>query len=183
MLQALGLFEQTKGTNDPAVALCAKNLGALYRNLGRYEEAERYYRRALRIREDFQPPMHAEVATSLHDLAVLYYRQQRVDDARQYCQRALAVWEKMPEPDEHKLLLNLENLTGLECEQGNYAAARPLCRRAITLREKLWGTNHAELPKWLEQYREVLRKLNETAEADEVDARVRLMKTRIVEHH
>ena len=117
-----------------------------------------------------------KMATSLHDLAVLYYRQKRTEEARQYFQQSLSVWDKMPEPDERKLLLNLDNLAALECEQGNYAAAKPLCSRAIELRQKLGGAENPSLLDSLVQYADVLRKLNEAAAADKVEARARALK-------
>jgi tetratricopeptide (TPR) repeat protein len=61
------------------MATSLNNLASLLQDLGKYEEAEPLYRRALVIREKSFGPDHPEVRASLNNLASLY-RDQGKDD-------------------------------------------------------------------------------------------------------
>jgi tetratricopeptide (TPR) repeat protein len=61
------------------VATSLNNLALLYRDQGRYEEAEPRFQRALEIREKALGPEHPDVAQSLNNLAGLYHDQGRYE--------------------------------------------------------------------------------------------------------
>ncbi len=54
----------------------------------------RWYKRALAIREKALGPDHPNVATSLNNLALLYHKQGRYVDAEPLYKRALVIFEK-----------------------------------------------------------------------------------------
>jgi Flp pilus assembly protein TadD len=83
--------ERALGPGHPQVATTLNNLGVLYRQQGRYAEAEAAHRRALAIREGALGKNHPEVATSLSNLAALYYVQGRQAEAEALRERALAI--------------------------------------------------------------------------------------------
>ncbi len=60
------------GPEHPDVAASLNNLAVLYRDQGKYTEAEPLYQRALAIWEKALGPEHPNVATSLNNLASLY---------------------------------------------------------------------------------------------------------------
>ncbi len=70
LLLALESVQKLRG-RDLDFALILNNLASLYRNLGRYAEAEPLYQHALGIREQALGPAHPDVATSLNYLAVI----------------------------------------------------------------------------------------------------------------
>ena len=70
------------------------NLAELYRDQGRYAEAEPLYKRSLAIREKALGPDHPDVATALNNLAVLYEDQGRYADAEPLYKRSLAIQRK-----------------------------------------------------------------------------------------
>ena len=49
--KALALFKKTLGAEHPLVAMSYNNLGATYYKQGKYQEAEKYFKDALAIRE------------------------------------------------------------------------------------------------------------------------------------
>ena len=57
------------------------NLALLYRDQGRYAEAEPYYKRSLAISEKALGSEHPDVGTSLNNLAALYANQGRYAEA------------------------------------------------------------------------------------------------------
>ena len=66
----------------------------MYREQGRFAEAEPLYRRALAAQERALGPDHPDVGTSLNELAGLYQALGRTAEAEQLMKRALAIREK-----------------------------------------------------------------------------------------
>ena len=79
------------GPEHPEVAFPLTNLADLYREQGRYTEAEPLYQRALHIREQALGSSHPQVAFPLNGLADLYREQGRYEEAEPLYQRALAI--------------------------------------------------------------------------------------------
>ena len=67
------------------------NLANLYRDRGRYAEAEPFYKRALAIKEKALGPAHPHVATSLENYAALLHKTGRDDEAVKLEARAKAI--------------------------------------------------------------------------------------------
>ena len=61
---ALAIKEKALGPDHPEVALALNNLAELYRDQGRYAEAEPLLKRALAIRKKVFGPDHPIVATA-----------------------------------------------------------------------------------------------------------------------
>ena len=121
------------------------NLAELYRDQGRYAEAEPLYKRALAIREKALGPDHPDVGTSLNNLAELYRAQGRYAEAEPLYKRALAIREKALGPDHPDVGTALNNLAELYRAQGRYAEAEPLFKRALAIREKALGPDHPDV--------------------------------------
>ena len=118
------------------------DLAGLYRDQGRYADAEPLYKRALAIYEKALGPDHPHVATSLNNLAGLYVNQGRYDAAEPLFKRALAISEKALGPDHPDVATSLNNLALLYRNQGRYDAAEPLYKRALAIYEKALGPDH-----------------------------------------
>ena len=70
--RALAIREKALGPDHPDVAKSLNNLAGLYREQGRYADAEPLFKRSLAIYEKALGPDHPDVATSLNNLAGLY---------------------------------------------------------------------------------------------------------------
>lgn len=70
------------------------NLAELYRNQGKYADAEPLYRQSLAIWEKVLGPDHPDVATSLNNLALLYRAQGKYVEAEPLYKRSLAIREQ-----------------------------------------------------------------------------------------
>ena len=110
--------------------------------MGRYDEAEPLYRRALAIGEKAIGPHHPEVGTRLNNLANLLHDQGNYRDAEPLFRRAIAIDEKALGPNHPSVATDLNNLASLLHDQGNYKEAEPLYRRALAIDEKALGSNH-----------------------------------------
>ena len=82
------------GAEHPSTAMSLNNLAGLYRNQGKYAEAEPLYERALSIRERQLGGEHPDTATSLNDLAGLYRSQGKYAEAEALYKRALSIRER-----------------------------------------------------------------------------------------
>ncbi|AOS83271.1 hypothetical protein BIU88_03405 [Chlorobaculum limnaeum] len=110
--------------------------------MGRYDEAEPLFRRALTIGEKTLGPNHPDVAASRNNLALLLYAQGNYRDAEPLYRRAIDIGEKTLGPNHPDVATWLNNLALLLKAQGNYADAEPLYRRALAIGEKTLGPNH-----------------------------------------
>ena len=90
----LSFTKRLLGEEHPYVASSLNNLAGLYRNQGRYSEAEPLYQQALEIRKRLLGEEHPDVASSLNNLAGLYDNQGRYSDAEPLYQQALELHEK-----------------------------------------------------------------------------------------
>jgi tetratricopeptide (TPR) repeat protein len=76
------------------LAITDNNIGAALHGLARYDEAERYFRSALRAKRKLLGPNHPDVGISLSNLGDVYYRLGRANEARRTHVAALAILKK-----------------------------------------------------------------------------------------
>ena len=92
----------------------------------RYAEAEAFYLRSLRIREQALGPEHSDVASPLNGLANLYSEQGKYDEAEPLYQRALRIMEQALGPDHPHTRTVVRNYAGLLRKMGREAEASEL---------------------------------------------------------
>lgn len=130
------------GSEHWEVGYSLNALAGLYRDYGRYEQAEPLHLRALEIKEKVLGPDHPDTAISLNNLASLYYHQGRYTEAEPLHLRALEIREKALGPDHPVTATSLGNLASLYDEQGRYTEAEPLHLRALEIIERVLGPDH-----------------------------------------
>ncbi len=94
LLERLLTIKLPLGRNNPEVANVLTSLAKLRHALGRYDEAERLWRRVLSIREESHSFDDPAVATILESYADTCAMQSRLDKAVSLRQRALSIREK-----------------------------------------------------------------------------------------
>jgi len=93
-MRSLMIYEKALGRDHPSVASSVNHLAELYRETGRYGDAEPLNKCALAILEKALGPDHPDVATSLINLAKLHKAQGRVDLDLEHIRRASAIHRK-----------------------------------------------------------------------------------------
>ena len=97
------LAESNPAAYLPYVATTLNNLGALFRDTQRLDQAQAAYQEALGIRRKLAESNPAaylpDVALILNNLAVLFYQTQRLDKAEAAYQEALGIRRKLAESD------------------------------------------------------------------------------------
>src|SRR5271169_790725 len=94
---ALREAEQS-GQQDADLAKSWNNLGALYFDTGRYQEAESLFRKSADLWEKLVGPEQAEFTQGLNNLAILYLRTNRLKEAEPALVRILTLREKSLPP-------------------------------------------------------------------------------------
>ena len=108
--QALEIQKKALPPDHPDLARSFNNLGSLYRDQGRYAEAEALYKQALEIRKKALPPDHPDLAASFHSLGNLYRDQGRYAEAEALYKQALEIHKKALPPDHPDLATSFNNL-------------------------------------------------------------------------
>ncbi len=87
----LELVRAKAGAGDPAVANVLENLGVIYTNAGKYDDAQNTFEQSLAIRRQSYGDNHPEVVIGLNRLASLAQKQQREEAAERHLQQALSI--------------------------------------------------------------------------------------------
>jgi tetratricopeptide (TPR) repeat protein len=148
---------------DPRVAVTHHRLGFLFGHLGRSEDAEQHYKRALRLWESAGPDWFREMAESLNDLAALYLERNQVDRAEQMCRKLSGY---APERLGDDLYSHLElNLALIHYKRGEPEQAGQRLRTVLSVLEKRSGRCNPEVGTVLNNLGVLASTNNRTAEA------------------
>jgi EAL domain-containing protein (putative c-di-GMP-specific phosphodiesterase class I)/tetratricopeptide (TPR) repeat protein len=142
--RVLEIYQKAQHLEQPRMASCLSNLGALNYHQGKYTEAELFYQRALTIQESELGPTHPEVGVDLSNLAAICSQQRRYDEAEPLLRRALAIQEQALGLDHPDVATTLNNLACLYQDQGRSAEAESLFRRALMVMQSARGRAHPE---------------------------------------
>jgi tetratricopeptide (TPR) repeat protein len=151
----LAIREKAFGPDRPEVAESLNNLAEVYRNQGRYGDAEPLYQRSLAILEQAVGRDHPDVGRVLDNLALAYHQQERYAEIEPFYKRSLAIYEKAYGPDHPRVASALNNLAKLYNRQGRYAEAEPLYRRSLAIYDGTLGPDHLNVAKLLNDLAEL----------------------------
>jgi CHAT domain-containing protein len=133
--------EKRPPSRDLAGAL--NNLAEVYSGMGRDDEAEQLYKRALAVMEKTGAIDSADMAPELTNLAAIYERQSRYAEAEPLFKRALALREKARPPGHPDIGQSLNNLATLYEKQDRHGDSEPLFKRALAIYQKIPGAERA----------------------------------------
>jgi tetratricopeptide (TPR) repeat protein len=140
--QALTL---AKGLDALETATVLNTLAVLYKYTGRFDEARRMYRRALRIIQQARGAEHPDVATLYHNLGGLEHARGRHARGEPHARRAVAIREAALGPDHPDVAADKANLAALLDGQGKLDEAEGLYHQALVVFERVHGPDHYEV--------------------------------------
>ena len=120
-------------------------IGRIYRNLGRYDQAQEVWGRALELRRKTLGPTHPEVAANLTELGILHHRFARYDLAEPLLREALAMWQQQVGQPGADLATTLSSLADLHLIKRDYGRAEQLYREAVEVRRSALGPEHPDV--------------------------------------
>ncbi|KAK2600175.1 hypothetical protein QQS21_005120 [Conoideocrella luteorostrata] len=118
------------------------NLGILYADQGKLQEAEKIYLRALQGYEKAWGLDHTSTLNIVNNLGILYADQGKLQEAEKMYLRALQGKEKAWGLDHTSTLNIVNNLGILYADQGKLQEAEKMYLQALQGKEKAWGLDH-----------------------------------------
>jgi len=139
--KTLSILKQ-RFNDTPAMATVLSNLAELYREQGKYAQAEPLHQQSLAIREKALGKDHPDFAGSLNNLALLHQELGNYVAAEPLYQQSLVIWEATLGKSHPDVAIGLNNLAGLYYAQGKYVQAKSLYHKSLVILEKALGKNH-----------------------------------------
>ena len=131
------------------VANTLRSLGVCAYSIGKLEEAEGCFRRAIGIWEEELNMDNPDVATTLHNLGVCIDAAGRKDEATGFYRRALAIREEMLGSDHPDVANTLHCLGVCTGTAGSTEEGDQTLRRALSIREEKLGIGHPDVARTL----------------------------------
>jgi hypothetical protein len=146
--RALQGKEKAWGLEHTSTLSTVNNLGVLYANLGRLDEAEKMYQQALQGYEKVWGPEYTSTLNTVNNLGILYAILGWLDKAEKMYRRALAGYAKVISPDQLMTyvpaLNNMWTFAILRESQGRAEDARHWYSQALRGYEKTFGQDHSK---------------------------------------
>jgi non-specific serine/threonine protein kinase/serine/threonine-protein kinase len=131
------------------------NLGVLYKDLSRFDEAESLYKQVLEGQRRTLGADHPDTLNTLHNLAALYRDSGRYDEAEPLFKQALKARRDKLGPEHPKTLLSIDGLARVYQARAQYAEAEALLREAIAGARKKLGLEHLRTQSFIGRWSEV----------------------------
>jgi tetratricopeptide (TPR) repeat protein len=117
-------------------------LAKLYRDEGRYDEAEKLYKRALEIRLAALGKDHQDTAEIIGNLGGLHRDTHNYSESEKCYNEALKIDRKLLGETHPYVATDMNNLAGLYRDMGRHEEAKTLFNKALSMRELSLGPNH-----------------------------------------
>lgn len=136
---AIRIRTSSLGNDSPALAAGFTNRAGILRRLGRLDEADADYRKALAISRKVYPDAHPNLCSVLNNLAGLCTAMSHQEEAISLYQEALAIQRKQY-GDDHRATANTKNnLASALLGQGDFLAAEALYRDVSRIFRREYG--------------------------------------------
>lgn len=164
------LDAMTLGQEHPAVAASLSNMANFYYAQGDGQQADQFYRRAIQLKEKNLGIEHQEIAVDLIGLGSVYFTQKKYDQAEPFFARALQIREKAFGADDLRTAEAQACVARTDLHLNKFADASTHYKEALATLDKLKQPVQAQL---LTDYAIALRKSNDSAEAQKLEARAK----------
>jgi CHAT domain-containing protein/tetratricopeptide (TPR) repeat protein len=131
--------------DSPARATSLGNLGRVYEDQGRYQDAEDLYRRALAINQKGSASGQPALAMSINDVAHILEPQGHYVEAETLYLQAIGILEQTLGPRHPNLATALNNLAVVYLREGRLDDAERLFQRALDIRQAVLGADSSEV--------------------------------------
>ncbi|KAK7193587.1 NB-ARC and TPR domain protein [Paraphaeosphaeria sporulosa] len=166
--RALQGYEKVWGPEHTSTLNTVNNLGTLYADLGRLDEAGKMYQRALQGYEKAWGPEHTSTLDTVHNLGSLNWKLERLDEAEKMYQRALQGYEKVSGPEHTSTLDTVNNLGTLYLKLERLDEAEKMFQRALQGYEKAWGPEQTSTLNTVRNLGSLYSKLERLDEAEKM---------------
>jgi tetratricopeptide (TPR) repeat protein len=168
-------------TSDPIrVARIKINLAIIYRDQGRYDQAEQYFSEALAVDEKNPKAAQADDAAAMLNLGSLREMHGRYEEAQSFYTRAIAVYETDLGSKPYADLANAYfSLAESYERQNRYAEAATQYQKSASMYERLGDQNRLETIHALDGLASMEYSLGQTAQSREISQRSEKIKNEL----
>jgi tetratricopeptide (TPR) repeat protein len=163
-------FEKT----EPRLAYTLDNIASLYYNMGHYEQAELFCRRAIYSAQLIFGNAHPKLANCLNNLAGIFYSQRRYREALPVAMRVLSIYENTYGQEHQEVGMAANNLAMVLHADGKHGEAEKLYLRAYRIRSKALGPHHPVVVAIIDNYRNLRLAQLEAPDSDSIISRCRI---------
>jgi tetratricopeptide (TPR) repeat protein len=142
-LKSLRLMESYVASDSPELISIVIKIGQLSEVLGQYDEAARFYKRALLICQKDSGLESPALVPILTDLGQAYFESGNIREAEPIFLRALKIADKSMAKDEPAKDWILAGLMSIRISQKRYKDAETLAKQLLDRREKRASSTHA----------------------------------------
>ena len=167
-LQAIDLLNQNPNSEQTEVAILLSNLAYSEYELGHYQLAKDFIKKAIAIDEKFREPTHHFLAIRYNTLALIERSLGNYASAKGLNLKAIAIKEKVFGKDHPDLANYYNNLALVEHSLGNLSEAKELNLKAIAIIEKVFGKEHPHLAQSYSNLATIENSLGNLIEAKEL---------------
>ena len=169
------------GEDDPQLSATLHNLGLVFFDQQKYENAAKVLEQAVALRRKYDSEPQRNVAVSLLSLGGAYFNEGKIKEAEAAAWEARRILAEVPDerktPDDLAAVMRSDhNLALIYVEQKKYGDAETYYKRAIASMEKLYGPTSPSLVMYLNNYARLLRILKRDSEAKALEARAEMLK-------
>lgn len=170
------------GANHPSVANDLNGLAQLYISQQKYSEAKPLLERSLSIYSQAYGNGNVLTINTKASLAAVEFKLQNTDTAARLYREALSNAQESLGPNTLETAKILNGMGYLNFQQGKYDIARSYYEWAIASTTRAAGGNSPLLAACLKDYAQVLRKLDKTSDADQVESRANRILSGLAQH-
>ncbi len=163
--KAVVLGEKVFGVNHVNVGSISATAGQISYSAGKYEAAEKYFRRGVEIHERI-PNNEVRIISMLSNLGTTQDILGKYADAEKTYKRTIAIQEPIAERDTLSFALTLNNYAALLFRVGRYAESEVYFKKCAELREAKLGKDHPYVADALQNLAGVYRRMRRDREAE-----------------
>lgn len=142
--RALTTLQQLRPEGHPDLIALYHNLGGIEHAAGMFAAAERFARKAVRLRLNCVGDRHPDYASEIGALAPILADLGKLDEAESLYQQALTIFEATYGPEHYEVAVVLHNQASLAASRGDLETADRLYRRTIDVKERVLGESHPD---------------------------------------
>jgi len=165
---AVEIRKRILGGEHPSSLGPMQNLALLYKDQGRYDEAEPLNLEMLEIRRRVLGDEHPDTLALMSNLASLYQKQGRLAEAEKLHLKTLEIQKRVLGDENQQTLASKGNLANLYREQGRYAEAEGLYLETMEISTRVLGEEHPDTLKAMSNLAIVYSKQSRHEEAEQL---------------
>jgi tetratricopeptide (TPR) repeat protein len=174
------MIENRLGKDQFEITYVMEELISIYRNLGRYQDAEKLCWKSLKIRIESRGEVDSEVATSFNSIASVYHDQGKYEEAELYSKKAMNLKIQLLGENHPESLTAKNNLARLFIDQGRYLEAEIILIQVIDSHQSIYGEENSGTITFMSNLAALYRNQEKYTESEKLHKKVLTLKKKML---